>query len=279
MESDSVEEGLVIDSDVKKGTQLKPGSKVVLRVSGEDAGITVPDTYNKPLAEAVAALEGEGFLTEKKEGYSDTVPKGNVMTQKPEGGTNAERGSTVTITISQGPQESKVQVPDVMGLLPDEGKSMIESAGLTVRNISEVYNEDESLLGKICGLSYSVGTEVDPGTSIDVYVSKGPEATYTYAENIASPALEDPQYVEGTPCVLVVTTASGTEIARTVATSFPWPLNLSQIKEPTGTLTLIYNVATESVTTTDPVTGEAMVEPGGVQEKTVTRPLQFMKKE
>ena len=279
VESDSVEEGLVIDSDVKKGTQLKTGSKVVLRVSGKDAGITVPDTYNKPLAEAVAALEGEGFLTEKKEGYSDTVPKGNVMTQKPEGGTNAERGSTVTITISQGPQESKVQVPDVMGLLPDEGKSMIESAGLTVRNISEVYNEDESLLGKICGLSYSVGTEVDPGTSIDVYVSKGPEATYTYAENIASPALEDPQYVEGTPCVLVVTTASGTEIARTVATSFPWPLNLNQIKEPTGTLTLIYNVATESVTTTDPVTGEAVVEPGGVQEKTVTRPLQFVKKE
>ena len=45
-----------------------------------------------------------------------------------------------------------------LGLLPDEGKSMIESAGLTVRNISEVYNEDESLHGKICGLSYSVGT-------------------------------------------------------------------------------------------------------------------------
>ena len=279
VESDSVEDGIVIGSDVKKGTQLEPGDKVVLQVSGKDAGIVVPDTYNKPLAEAVASLEGEGFRTEKKEGYSDTVAKGNVMSQNPEAGTNAERGSTVTIVISQGPQESKVQVPDVLGLLPEEGKSTVEAAGLTVRNITEVYNEDESLLGKVCGLSYSVGTEVEPGTAIDIYVSKGPEATYIYAENIASPALEDPQYAEGTPCVLVVTTASGTEIARTVATSFPWPLNLPDIKEPTGTLTLIYNVAADPITTTDPVTGETKVEPGGVQEKTVTRPLQFLKKE
>lgn len=279
VESDSVEDGIVIGSDVKKGTQLEPGDKVVLQVSGKDAGIVVPDTYNKPLAEAVASLEGEGFRTEKKEGYSDTVAKGNVMSQNPEAGTNAERGSTVTIVISQGPQESKVQVPDVLGLLPEEGKSTVEAAGLTVRNITEVYNEDESLLGKVCGLSYSVGTEVEPGTAIDIYVSKGPEATYIYAENIASPALEDPQYAEGTLCVLVVTTASGTEIARTVATSFPWPLNLPDIKEPTGTLTLIYNVAADPITTTDPVTGETKVEPGGVQEKTVTRPLQFLKKE
>ena len=92
--------------------RLEPGDKVVLQVSGKDAGIVVPDTYNKPLAEAVASLEGEGFRTEKKEGYSDTVAKGNVMSQNPEAGTNAERGSTVTIVISKGPQESKVQVPD-----------------------------------------------------------------------------------------------------------------------------------------------------------------------
>ena len=117
------------------------------------------------------------------------LAKGNVMSQNPEAGTNAERGSTVTIVISQGPQESKVQVPDVLGLLPEEGKSTVEAAGLTVRNITEVYNEDESLLGKVCGLSYSVGTEVEPGTAIDIYVSKGPEATYIYAENIASPCL------------------------------------------------------------------------------------------
>ena len=122
----------------------------MLKVSGSQSGITVPDIYNKPLAEAVASLEGEGFLTEKKEGFSDTVPKGNVMSQKPEAGTNAERGSTVTITISQGPQESKVQVPDVLGMLPDEGKSTLEAAGVTVRNVTEVNDDDEMCIRDRC---------------------------------------------------------------------------------------------------------------------------------
>ena len=94
------------------------------------------------------------------------------MSQKPEAGTSAERGSTVTITISQGPQESKVQVPDVLGMLPDEGKSTLEAAGLTVRNVTEVNDDDETMIGKIIRLSYSVGTEVEPGTAIDIYVSK-----------------------------------------------------------------------------------------------------------
>ena len=280
VQDDSVAEGTVIGSDVKKGTQLEAGAKVVLKVSGSQSGVIVPDIYNKTLAEAVASLEGEGFSTEKKEGYSDTVPKGNVMSQKPEAGTSAERGSTVTITISQGPQESKVQVPDVLGMLPDEGKSTLEAAGLTVRNVTEVNDDDETMIGKIIRLSYSVGTEVEPGTAIDIYVSKGPEATYMFAENIESPALEDPQYVEGTPCVLVVTTASGKELSRLSVASFPTPLNLFDIKdESTGVLTIIYNVTLESVTTTDPATGETKVVPGGVEERTIQRPLQFIRKE
>ena len=93
-----------------------------------------------------------------------------------------------------------------------------------------------------------------------------------FAENIESPALEDPQYVEGTPCVLVVTTASGKELSRLSVASFPTPLNLFDIKdESTGVLTIIYNVTLESVTTTDPATGETKVVPGGVEERTIQR--------
>lgn len=67
VQDDSVAEGTVIGSDVKKGTQLEAGAKVVLKVSGSQSGVIVPDIYNKTLAEAVASLEGEGFSTEKKE--------------------------------------------------------------------------------------------------------------------------------------------------------------------------------------------------------------------
>ena len=276
-ESSKVDDGVVIRANVEEGTALEPGDTVELTVSGAASGVTVPDVMNKSLAEAVSELEAEGFQTQRNEGYSDTVEEGNVMSQSPEGGTKAERGSTVTITISQGPQESKVVVPDVLGMLPDEARTTLEAAGLTVRNVEEVSDDDETMIGKVIRLSYSIGTEVDPGTAIDLYVSSGPASTYMYVENIESPALEDPDYVEGTQCVIVLTTASGTEIYRTATTSFPLPVNLLNISEPSGTLTLIYTVATEATTSTDPATGEVTTVPGTTEERTISRAVTFIR--
>ncbi len=278
--SSEVEEGIVIRSDIQEGTQLEAGDKVVLTVSGsEETGVEVPDLLNRSLAEAVSELEADGFVIERKEGYSETVAEGNVMSQNPEGGTKAERGSTVTITISQGAQDQKVAVPDTRGMLPEDARTTLEAAGLTVGNVVEVNHSDESLIGKVCNQSYSVGTEVDPGTSIDLEVSIGPEATYMYMANIESPALEDPTYVEGTQCVIVLTTASGNELYRTATTTFPLAVNLLDIKEATGVLTLIYNVTTDAVTTTDPTTGEVITTPGTTEQKTINRAVEFIKKE
>lgn len=277
--SGDVEEGTVIRSDVRKGTSLEPGDKVVLTVSGSSNGVEVPDVKNRSLAEAVSILESAGFTCEKKEGYSNTVGKDNVMSQNPEAGTGAELGSTVTIIISQGAQDSKVVVPDVMGMLPDEAKAILEASGLTVRNVEEVYNADETLIGRICYQSYSVGVEVEPGTAVDLNVSKGPEATYMYMADIASPAAEDPDYVEGSQCVIVLTTASGKELYRMATTTFPMPVNLLDVKEPTGVLTLIYTVTSPPSVITDPETGETTTVPGTTEERTVNRPVEFIRKE
>ena len=38
----------------------------MLKVSGSQSGVIVPDIYNKTLAEAVASLEGEGFQRKRK---------------------------------------------------------------------------------------------------------------------------------------------------------------------------------------------------------------------
>ena len=97
VQDDSVAEGTVIGSDVKKGTQLEAGAKVVLKVSGSQSGVIVPDIYNKTLAEAVASLEGEGFSTEKKEGYSDTVYQ---STLHPSASPKISMGEHNTSTVS-----------------------------------------------------------------------------------------------------------------------------------------------------------------------------------
>lgn len=277
-ENADVAEGQVIGASVMEGTQLSAGDKVELTVSGT-SGVKIPDVKNKSLAEAVSELEAEGFVPEKNEGFSDTVAKGNVMAQNPEAGTGAERGSTVTITVSQGAQESRVPMPDVMGMLPEDAKTTLEASGLNVGNVEEVNNDNETTVGKVCYQSYSVGTEVEPGTTVDLHVSIGPKVTYMYMANIESPALEDPAYVQGTPCIIVLTTASGRELYRMTTASFPTPVNLLEINEATGTLTLIYNVTSQSSTVVNPETGETTTVPGTVEEKSINRPVEFSRKE
>ncbi len=274
-----VEDGVVIGADVKKGAKLEAGDSITLRVSGSEEGSGIPDVTGRSLAEAVSILEAEGFVTQKVEGYSNSIAKGNIISQDPQGGSSAPIGTTVTITVSQGSNQNKVSVPDVRGMLPEDARTTLEALGLTLRNVDEIYNNDEALLGKVVGQSYSVGTEVDPGTAIDISVSKGPETTYMYMANIESPALEDPAYVEGTQCVIVLTTASGEELYRMATASFPTPVNLLSIKEATGVLTLIYNVASEAVTTTDPTTGDTVTIPGAVEQKIIYRPVEFIIKD
>ena len=55
-------------------------------------------------------------------------PKGQVIGQDPTGGTKAKKGSTVTLTVSDGPQQ--VAVPQVVGLTVSSARGRLDKAGL-----------------------------------------------------------------------------------------------------------------------------------------------------
>ena len=55
-------------------------------------------------------------------------PKGQVIGQDPTGGTKAKKGSTVTLTVSDGPQQ--VAVPQVVGLTVSSARGRLQKAGL-----------------------------------------------------------------------------------------------------------------------------------------------------
>ena len=66
------------------------------------ASVTVPDVVGLAQADAVAALEGAGFVVSIATAASSSVPSGSVISQAPAGGSEASPGSTVTITVSAG---------------------------------------------------------------------------------------------------------------------------------------------------------------------------------
>ncbi|WP_344132283.1 Stk1 family PASTA domain-containing Ser/Thr kinase [Pedococcus bigeumensis] len=127
---DTIAAGLVVRVDPKVGTQLKRGSKVDLVVSKGRQPIAVTDFTNKPASEAVDALSKAGFEVDATEqANSDTVAKGNVISQSPAGGT-LFKGDPVKLVVSKGPV--LVKVPDVQGKQEAEAKAILEGAGFKV---------------------------------------------------------------------------------------------------------------------------------------------------
>ncbi|MFC7789448.1 Stk1 family PASTA domain-containing Ser/Thr kinase [Microbacterium sp. MAHUQ-60] len=94
----------------------------------------VPDVTGKELADAKRILGDAGLKVDGKtpEQWSDSVPKGSVISQTADrpGGGSWRPGDTVTLTVSKGPQ--LFAVPDVAGLTRDEAAKKLEDAGFTV---------------------------------------------------------------------------------------------------------------------------------------------------
>lgn len=81
--------------------------------AGPGALAQVPETATLAPDAATLVLEEAGFTVEPSERNDPVVPKGQVSGTDPEGGSEAQRGSVVTLFVSLGP--SILDVPEVRG--------------------------------------------------------------------------------------------------------------------------------------------------------------------
>ncbi|MCD0445325.1 PASTA domain-containing protein [Glycomyces sp. A-F 0318] len=120
--------------------------------------------------ETVAAFaEEEGFDVELRDGYSESVPIGQVVSQDPGVGDRIRQGATITVVISLGPE--RYQVPNVAGLSEDEARAELAKfdAEITVRrDYSTEYEANE-----VVGTEPAAGEEVKAGTPVTLIVSDG----------------------------------------------------------------------------------------------------------
>ncbi|MFI5042598.1 MAG: PASTA domain-containing protein, partial [Acidimicrobiales bacterium] len=126
--SDTVPAGVVSDWSPK--TQAEEKSTVALTESRGAEFVIMPDVTNQPIAQAQQALVAKGFdpsqLTTSQD-FSDTVPKGSVISTNPPAGGRADRGATVGFVVSQGPQLFKV--PNVEGMSAGNAQAVLQQAG------------------------------------------------------------------------------------------------------------------------------------------------------
>ena len=276
-ETDEYEAGLVLECNIGIGQMVDSKPDITLTVSAGASGVEVPNVVGMSTAQGVSNLEQKGFVVNKTESYDAEVAKGDIISQSPEAGIKAPSGSAVTIRVSQGAEDNKVRVPNLIGISEMDAMAAITENGLVVGSVTEINHEDESLNGLVCYQSYSVGSYVDQGTAIDLQVSLGPkQGTYSFNGSIEAPsAAEDPEYREGLDVTVTIDTADGVQLLNTSTASFPISVNYTGIRSATGTVTFTYMVTTDAITDTNPETGEVTTTEGTSVQKTIARELQF----
>jgi serine/threonine-protein kinase len=130
---------------------------------------TVPSVVNLQVLEAQTLVQNAGF-TPNLIYRTDRHPQGTVIAQSPLGGVQADKGSTVTLTVSQG--LGNTNVPSVVDLPQAQAVAMIKHQGLRIARIESETSADVAH-GSVTRTDPVAGTSVAIGSSLTLFVSSG----------------------------------------------------------------------------------------------------------
>ncbi len=196
--------GMIFDQDPEGGIMVKSNSKVKLFVSKGAQKVTLPDVSNIPLQEAVAKLKNLGFtkINQVEEDNKD-ITANYVIRTDPAAGEQVATNTAVTIYYSNG-KGAKVNVPNVVGKMQNDGKAILEAMGLTVNIVTQESSEPAGTI-----IAQSATGEVDAKSTITLTVSSG-RSQKSVTVNITLPV--------GSGSYRLTVFANGTQIATNTIT-------------------------------------------------------------
>ena len=115
--------------------------------------------------------------------YSDTVEKGKIIRQEPAAGDVVEKGGTISLVVSKGPQ--MVEMPDVIGFTQEGAVGELEARGL-MPSCFMVVNDGSYAAGCVVSCSVEAGAAVEVGSVITVYIAADPSVEITTEPPAAS---------------------------------------------------------------------------------------------
>ncbi len=140
--------------------------------------VSVPAVVNVSRDDADNQLRNLGFVLDYRTAYSDNIKKGDVISVEPGVGAKVNKGSTVTVTVSSGPE--KVKLPDnLQGQSEAYVRNALKDLGLVDGRVSTV--ESASVpAGMVVELSPEKGSTddkgaqtVEAGSTVNIVLSSG----------------------------------------------------------------------------------------------------------
>jgi len=168
--STSFAEGTVMRQTPEAAEKVAKGTAVTLVVSRGTQLVSVPDVTDLTTAEARASLAAAGFTASTSSAFSDTVTRGRVISQNPQGGVSVAAGARVTVTVSQGPDT--VTVPDVRGMAEADARTTLQRANLRVLVNYQVSPDD----GLVLTQNPIPNASARRGDTVTIWVGQAPPA-------------------------------------------------------------------------------------------------------
>lgn len=164
--TNNIPPNVIASQDIPPGSTIPADHSATVNVVVSSGGglAQVPSVVGSDYATALQQLQQAGFTVQteyaKKIASSDN---GQIIDQDPKAGTPAEKGTSVSVMLSV-PGE----VPDTNGLTLDDAKKVLVNAGYSVGNITPT---TEGADGRVVRTEPEVGTELRPGTPVNIYIN------------------------------------------------------------------------------------------------------------
>lgn len=158
---DTVPEGQISSQDPAPNASVAHNTIVKITVSKGRQPVSMPNLVGKPSQEAQNELTQVGLQPQVTEDFSDSVPKGKVISQSVAPNTTVHRLDQVNLVISKGPEV--VAVPNVFGKSEGDARAALESAGFTV-NVKRTFGDSKRVLNS----NPSAGTQAKVGSTVTI---------------------------------------------------------------------------------------------------------------
>ena len=147
--------------------------------------VIVPDIVGSDESTAAAAIENAGLAVGSiTQGFSLTVPVGEVISQSVNGGGESASGAFIDLVVSLGPQP--IFVPNITGVTTSVADAVLNDLSLVLGDVTFI-NDPTTPRGLVLTQSVAINTEVSVNSTIDVVVSGGPVLSLSIEQNFLGP--------------------------------------------------------------------------------------------
>lgn len=176
---DGTDPGEVVEQDPSAGTGLAEGGTLTVTVSLGPTLVPVPAVAGIPEADARTALTDAGLAVGAVTRAADEeVPEGSVVSavpapgqEDPDAAGQVPKGTRFALVVSDGPAPRVV--PDgLVGVPVSDARARLEAVQLAAA-VTEQFDETVAA-GLVLSAGVPTGTELERGTAVPLFVSKGP---------------------------------------------------------------------------------------------------------